>query len=388
MHRAALSFAIGIQGLLLTAAASAADCVEPESGRALFGAGTSSLTATLAAFAAHEATLPEAARIHVHYSDPGDGSGYQALTAPEGIRTFKYWDAEGLQGTCEAPAARVDFALTERSAALFEIASPGIAIRSAPFAIAAVVLVTHPDSTENVISAEALHFLYRFGVEHDTYSVAPWTKASRLLRRGSGSFQQFLLGAAIEVAPEDFQGTIPNEFSPAILVASPPESALGFSSLSVAVTLADDGTVKPLAYQHFGQSAGYLPDSSRERRDAWNVRTGQYALATPLWIHTKRDTNERSALVLEFLSALLTREDSPRAQATLELVVQGGNMPLCATHALRAGGDFSPLVSYAHENPCHGYYEYVATGSTTQPACDSATPCSEGACRFGFCEAH
>lgn len=388
MRRSALAFALGIQGVLLSSHASAVDCPEPEHGRALFGTGTSAFTATLAALATYEATLPEAEHIQIFYNDPGDRVGYQTFAAPEGVRTFKTWDAAGNQSTCQAPATRVDFASTAQSATLLEVSFPSLGVRSTPFAIQAVVLVTHPDSTEDVISAEALHFLYRFGAGHDTYSVPPWTNPSRLFRRLSGSFIQYLLGAAIEVTPEDFQGVTADMIGSALLLANPPESALSFASLSAAGSLEWDGQVKSLAYQHFGQSAGYLPHSSRERYDSWNIRTGQYALATPYWIHTKREASERSALVLEFLSALLLREDSARTEAWLEIIVSSGDIPLCAAHAFRAEGDFSPLVSYAPENPCHGYFEFLATGSTAHAACDGETPCDEGTCRFGFCEAY
>src|SRR5690606_16024049 len=106
-----------------------------------------------------------------------------------------------------------------------------------------------------------------------------------------------------------------------------PNLPLGYVSGSAADKGEDDGQIKTLALQYFGQTCGYLPDSSRTRKDKRNVRSGQYALWTPAWFYAKTDGagNIANATVDNLVRWFDGSRAAPPGLDIVKLVIQSGD---------------------------------------------------------------
>lgn len=382
----------------------AAPCADALTGRAVYGSGGSAVTPTLKNVAVALLSLPEEEQIRILFNDPGACTGYEIFRTPDPTLevSFKYWDAEGNEFTCEAPQDVVQFAHMGNTPELCPGDVPltsGLAKFVGP--VQTVNLITHADSSQNKISAETLYHIFGFGPGVSGRTVAPWSNPNSVFVRQASSFVHQIIAESIGVPAANFQlpapaflqknGEIVNAVDAWGDSANPDES-LGYVSGSNAVAGEDAGQIKSLAYQHFDQTCAYLPDSSITRRDKLNVRSGQYWLWTPAWFYTSVDS--KGVVVNDEVRSLISwfdgSESAPSGLDVQEIIVQSGDVPLCAMQAMRADGDLSPIQSYAPEIPCNGWYEFTATGSTNYQTCDDTSECTgEGeSCRYGFCEAY
>ncbi|MBX3189517.1 MAG: hypothetical protein KF819_21005 [Labilithrix sp.] len=373
----------------------------------IYGAGGSAVTATLGGVATALAALPDGPRIF--YWDPGACTGYHALVDKDtgsGLATkptyFKYWDAAGTLTQCEATGDEpLSFAHMGNTPALCPAKQPlpaGFGRFGAP--IQTLNVITHVRSEYDAISAEALYHVYGFGPGAPGRSVAPWTVPEAVFARPTNAFVQQLLAATIRVPATGFKVLPANVFSTnqqsvqAVYAwgeANDPNRPLAFVSGSAADQGADAGQIKSLALQYFDQTCGYLPDSSRTRKDKLNVRKGQYPLFTPGQFYAKVDAG--GAIVDPAVNDLVRWFDgsvaAPAGLDIVRIIIQSGDVPLCAMQANRPDGDLEPVVSYAPSNPCNGYFEFTATGSTALASCTDSSTCNTASgekCRFGFCE--
>ena len=375
----------------------------------IYGAGGSAVTATLGAVATAVAKLPADQRITIFYWDPGACTGYHAFVDKDtgsGLATpptyFKYWDASGNLTQCEPSGSEpLSFAHMGNTPALCpakQALPAGFGRYSAP--VQTINVITHARSEYDSISAEAFYHVFGFGPGAAGHAVAPWTVPNAVFSRATSSFVHQFLAGAFRVPPTAFkvpeanvlstnQQSVQSVFSWG--ESTDPNQPLAYVSGSAADDGEDKNQVKTLAVQYFDQACGYLPDSSRTRKDRLNVRTGQYALFTPGQFYAKAGTG--SAIADASVAKLVGWFDgSVAAPAGIDIVgiiIKSGDVPLCAMQANRPDGDLQPIVSYAPANPCNGYFEFVATGSTTLAACTNDTQCNTGAgekCRYGYCE--
>ena len=373
----------------------------------IYGSGGSAITATLGAVATVLAGLPLAERVTIFYWDPGACTGYQSFVDKDkGTATlpvyFKYWDAAGTLTQCEAKGAEeLSFAHMGNSPALCPAKQPlpaGFGRFTGP--IQTINIITHARSQYDSISAEAFYNVFGFGPGAAGHAVAPWTVPQAAFARPSSSFVHQFLAAAFKVPPTAFKVPAANVLSTNQLSiqsvfqwgeSTDVDQPLAYVSGSAADQGADASQVKTLAVQYFDQTCGYLPDSSRTRKDKLNVRKGQYALFTPGNFYTK--TAAGGAIVSPAVNKLIRWFDgtlpAPAGLDIVKVIIQSGDIPLCAMQANRPDGDLNPIVSYAPANPCNGYFEFTATGSTALKSCTGSNTCNTTAgeqCRFGFCE--
>jgi hypothetical protein len=303
--------------------------------------------------------------------------------------------------------------------------------------VQATALVVPGKSTEMAISADAAYVVFGFG---GSTPVAPWTdpKAIFVPSKTSGPFN--VLSTAIGLAPGSWAPTITlAPGAPLSLLAlleakasvaemaadaAATSAPIGIVPVADAESLGADVTV--LAYQHTGQSCGYLPNSDAAHRDRINVRQGRYALWTPLHAVFSVDItgafldgtgapNESVALVASVLQALgpaprvasevdastldaqsMTEADAgdsapPPAldlQSAVRVAALAGLTPWCAMQVTRAA-DLGPEASFQAPEPCTCYYESVlgeplglCTACRSNADCAGPTP----TCRFGYCE--
>lgn len=381
----------------------------------LYGAGGSAVTATMANIATALVALPADERVKIFYNDPGACTGYQSLITPgSGQLEFKTWNAAGEQSVCTAPATKVVFAHMGNTPLL----CPGNQPLPAGFAkyvgpVQTINFITSFDSTQRAITAEALYHIFGLGPGASGRSVAPWTVPASVYGRTVSSFVHQIIAAAVGVPPSAFKLPLanflrdnPTTIEKVAAVANP-EEALGYVSGSAADEGQDSQDTRTLAYRHFDQTCAYLPDSSETRKDKLNVRTGQYYLATPGWLYAKvntagkpvaQDGTTEVPLVSKFIGwfdgslpapdGLELVKGSKTLTSVTEIIIDSGDIPLCAMQAIRPEGDLSPLQSYAPDKPCNGFFEQIATGSTEYKACTGNAACTgeNEICSFGFCE--
>lgn len=396
----------------VTGVAAAAPCADLNPVNPIYGAGGSAVTATLAAIATALVSLPEEDRVTIFYNDPGACTGYNSFVAGASTNlTYKYWNSAGVQGTCEAPASATTFAHMGNTPLLCPGNQPlpaGFAKFVAP--VQTINLITHEDSTEDSISAEALYHVYGFGPGASGRSVEPWLVPNGVFGRRTSSFVHQILAGAIGVPATGFKipSASPNNFLdeniPTVVAVgnwgntNGANQPLGYVSGSAAELGETDAaySVKTLAYQHFDQTCAYLPDTSRTKRDRLNARTGQYYLWTPAWLYARVNGagEVESEITKKFIGWFDGTIESPDGVDIQEIIIESGDIPLCAMQAIRPEGDLSPIQSYAPDQPCNGYYEFVKTGDTDYTACDSNDECAgfddktgtTEICSFGFCE--
>lgn len=375
----------------------------------IYGGGGSAITATIGAVAKALANLPEQDRVTIFWWDPGACTGYHAFVDKDtgsGLATkptyFNYWDAAGTLTKCEATGdEELSFAHMGNTPALCPAKQPlpaGFGRFTGP--IQSINLITHAKSEYDSISAEAFYYLFGFGPGAAGRTVTPWIKPEAVFGRKTDSFVHLFLATAFKVPATGFkvlpanvlstnQQSVQSVFSWG--ESTSPNEPLGYVSGSAADQGQDAGQVKSLAVQSFEQTCSYLPDSSRTRKDRLNVRSGQYQLFTPGQFYAKTDGGGAiaNAAVKNLVHWFDGTQAPPSGIDIVKIVIQAGDIPLCAMRANRPDGDLNPVVSYAPTNPCNGYFESIATGSTTLTACADTSVCKAGEqCRFGFCEAY
>jgi len=404
--------------------ASAAEC-PTNLPNIIYGSGGSAVTATMRQVAAALRSLPEP--ITVLWHDPGACIGFGHFvggTIPGSTtRNVVYWDAAGVATTCQAPTSTglpVDFAHMGNTAdfcAAYPNGTPaGIGDFQGP--VQTVNIITDKDSSQKSISAEALYYILGLGAT--AADVSPWTNPRHMILRTTSSFVHQFVAASVFDSPlkvfydhPSITGRVgvevpgnPESVTQIVTAgASNPESPLGYVSGSAAD--AGRASVKTLAYQHFGQTCAYWPDSSESSLDKINVRQGLYHFWTPghffapvngsgqiISNRPGADANERAAIAerVQRLIGYFSGELASPAGVNPPIgqrIIAAGDIPLCAMQVTREG-TAGAVSSYAPEEPCGCYFEAIATGNTAVcEACATSDDCTGSQeCRFGYCEAY
>ena len=371
----------------------------------VYGAGGSAITATLQALAPVLQQLPNTAdQITIFYSDTDACTGYQAFLDNNETATFKYWDPANPTTTLTCTAGgtghTVDFSTMANLPSLCGKALPaGVTDQQGP-AQGLNVLVPH-GSQQTVISAEALAAIFGAG-QNVASTVTPWTNPTYVFTRPATSFATLLLAKAIGVPAttvgsagasaanqESTNGNVVTALSSGALLSDTTAANSGIGFASGPTADAAPTKVTTLAYQHTGQTTGYLPDSQPGVLDKWNIRTGQYELWSYNQFYSRTGASDNPT-VDRLFGYLLGTVQPPSGVNITQTLIQSGQIPECAMLVQR-DGDLGALSSYCSPDPCGCYYDSIAAGSTTTcTACDDNTPCSGAGqtCRLGFCEAY
>jgi hypothetical protein len=263
-------------------------------------------------------------------------------------------------------------------------------------------MVVPQTSSQLSISSEAAYMVWGFGAAS---GVTPWTDPAFLLDRASSSGTQNMIGAAIGVPANQWQGT-PQKSSGAVVTAITDivndggtqnvDKTMGILASDVADS--NRMYLRPLAFQDVGQSCGWFPDSTATSFDKQNVRDGHYPIWGPSHLIAAVDssgnaTNPAVTTVINTLNGANTTVTS-----TLDVIAFYATshiIPQCAMHVQRAqdGHDYSP---YAPAVSCSCYYDLQATGQTSCVPCTGDPDCADAGasttCQLfgnpskGFCE--
>ena len=343
------------------------------------------------------------------YSSPGSCNGVDAIfngTLMTGTAT--YWDSTGTAQMCTinpVGGVTVDVGISDvfsSSCAGFGAPPAGTADFFGPHQVMNFVVPTA--SSQTLISAEAAYFAFGFGMNG---MAAPWTNETFIFQRGAASGTQSMLAAAIAVPPTKWKGvTVANGSAgmfTSVSTSTSPEATIGILASDVADGSTKDPTtmalvpnrskIKILAYQHFKQDCGWLPDSSSTAYDKKNVRDGHYPLWGPLHFFAKVDgTNTpTNAAAAKFIGYFTGKVATPAAVNLLQLEIQNHTVPSCAMHVQRSA-EVGPVSSFKAASSCDCYFDFTATGATTCKTCAAAADCTGNTtCTMygtsGYCEA-
>jgi hypothetical protein len=237
--------------------------------------------------------------------------------------------------------------------------------------------------------------------------VQPWSDIMSIYQRGPTSGTQAMIAQAIGVTNTLWYGVTPSVAGASgtqsmIDVLTTAETLQNANAIGILGTADIDpvsraGTpsvpapIRELAYKHFGQNCGYLPDSAPGTYDKQNVRDGHYAIWGPLHVFTVPTSSSNAATVVTYLTGFsqLGTTDVIAAEALAGLV------PQCAMRVQRSTevGDLTPITQTA---PCGCYYELSANpgGTTSCQKCQLTSDCPNlytcqtyGVAGQGYCEA-
>lgn len=158
--------------------------------------------------------------------------------------------------------------------------------------------------------------------------------------------------------------------------------------------------VDVLAFQAFGQSLAYYPDSTTASFDKQNIRDGHYTLWSPtVYIAPVNAGGIPSNPSVKYITDLVL--GSPGASPPgglidggtpidgLGAIVGVGLTPDCAMQVQRSG-DGAALAPYSPAAPCTCYFLSKIPAAGALPAscvaCSSSSPCATGSCFNGYCE--
>jgi hypothetical protein len=385
----------------------------------IYGRGGSAASVLIGRFAV--AVAESSDPFTVVYKDDGACFAMDALiNAAKPTTSAKYWIRQGdgtiVAKTCTLPAT-VEDAPDASWGAMAQQATTCNGVDSLPANISdqrgpnsGFSIVVPKASTQQVISSEAIYFIYGFGPDDPKYQVAPWTVPLAIGSRATTSAAGLLLAKAVGIPlshtlygtdAKNNQGSIDYITKTSQAAKDNPEAAIAFASTETAD--ANRATVRALAFQAEGQKHGYWPDSNANALDKINLREGRYFLWNPHHFFAKLDGNggqiadANTKKWIGYLTgtlALPKNNTLGKAEAALDLQIEVGTVPACAMHVDR-DTDVGPLQSYQPDEPCTCYFELQATGRVPDSckACtsndgttDAACPSSASVCRHGYCE--
>jgi ABC-type phosphate transport system substrate-binding protein len=398
-----------VLGLAAGAEAQATTACDSLPGTKIYGVGGSAVTPLVKRVARILGAQPEAERITVVYQDTGACFAMQGLVGTAGnpptpiTGTAKYWTADlDTDQTCTLPTQGVDAdwgAMAQLPTTCAGVAALPDTVGDYLGPISGFSLLANKDSSEEVISAEALYSIYGLGPVQA--NIAPWTNLATLGSRTVTSAAGLLLAKAVGIPlTRPLAGTDDKSNSgvvtklstgPAVADQAAIDSTLGFASTETAEAPSSVTKVKQLAYQHRGQLVGYYPNSTPTSRDKSNIREGRYFLWNPHHLYAKKSGSEiTNPAVKAFVSYFTGDEELPGTKSFLDVTIENGNIPDCAMHVTR-DDDMGPLQSYQPDEPCDCYFEFKATGAAPSSCteCAADTDCTDSSfptCRLGYCE--
>jgi hypothetical protein len=225
--------------------------------------------------------------------------------------------------------------------------------------------------------------------------VSPWDDERFILKRFEKSGNQQTISAFIGVPVDRWMGQEVRssaDMKPLLLASSDPEKTIGITSGDVADDIDSRGSLRTLAYQHYGQSCAYTPDSDLASFDKKNVRDGHYYMWAPLHIYAHVEGGVvKDPIVRDVVNYLSGAKTLPSKNVDLVTVLKSsGLVPKCAMHVSRVkeGGELSPFTPHPS---CACAFEAAPPSNGPSAECkacstDAECPSERPSCSFGYCE--
>jgi hypothetical protein len=255
-----------------------------------------------------------------------------------------------------------------------------------------VFMFTVPNgSSQKAISAEAAFSVFGFGPDS---RVEPWVNPAFIFKRYEKSGTQLVIAASLGLPAPAWLGESvisSGQMKPRLVASIEPEKTIGITSADVADDFDSRTKLRTLAYKHYDQACGFLPDSVPGGYDKRNVRDGHYFMWAPVHFYARvRGGVIEDSLVRDVVNYLTFAKALPdRNTDVISALKAGGLVPRCAMTVARTkeGG---PLEPFKPRPSCACAFE-AASPSDNAPACKacgSDSDCSAEApsCNFRFCE--
>jgi len=246
-------------------------------------------------------------------------------------------------------------------------------------------------SKQESISAEAAYLAFGLGGQSGELRADTWIDPTYYFIRNESSGTQQMLSHAIGMDAAGWWGedkggssAVRDDLKKVVDVATA-NKAIGILSTDIADEERDE--LRILAFQAYGQSCAYWPDSTQFLQDKRNVRDGHYTVWGPLHFFARLGSD---GLPTTAAAELVTRFAKPRLdQDLLATIIAKHLVPKCAMHVQRTE-DMGPLSAYKTDNRCDCFFEATAHGQSPaecQPcASSSECPAERPACNYGYCE--
>ncbi|MCL2449523.1 MAG: hypothetical protein FWD17_11295, partial [Polyangiaceae bacterium] len=334
-------------------------------------------------------------RVTVVYQQSGSCVGVRSVLDPtnnpldESLGSSTYYDSSGNQQTCTFSAADGVSADIGASDVFYSTCYIGQAVTPMlPQSVAenlgpvqVMNFAVPQGSTQRSISLAAAYYVFGFGGAQ--YPIAPWTDPTQLQIRSAASGTQSMIGAAIGVPPDQWQGVghaTSSDVGAALVAAGQSsyqaviDSALGI--LASDYLLQSSAQLRGLAVQDENTSCGYFPSTTATAHDAANVRDGHYPLWGPSHFYARVNSHRQTPLksgVTQFINGLSGVTPLPGLDLVGEYA-QKGLVPTCAMSVTRAddGNNYTP---YTPAPTCNCYFDFIATGATTCRPCSTNADC-------------
>jgi len=332
------------------------------------------------------------------YVQSGSCAGVQSIVAGTKIAdtaTAIYWDPNSTtiesatksarEQACKIPTGGVnaDIGVSDVFAETCNLSITGLPVQDFQGPIQTMTFAVNQFSKESSISAEAAYLT--FGL----HTLAPWTDTNFIFRRNAGSGTQAMIAAAINVPAASWTGQDKGNSDGvyqslrSLLDQTQQDKGIGI----LAADFSRKAQVKQLAYQHYGQRCGYLPDNNSSL-DKKNVREGRYAIWGPLHLLTQTDGSglAKKQEARDFIAYLLGTQPPPLNVDLIRLESQLHVVPPCAMKVKRTS-EMGPMISNTGIKTCGCAYDKEGTGQTTCTACTTNQQCTGNqSCNFGYCE--
>jgi hypothetical protein len=385
---------------LLAGAARAADCTTLPS--PVYVTGSSAAKGVLAKVAGVLASQNVTLVYLSQGSCVGVSTALNSTPTPYVGTGLSYWDTTGtVENKCDlaAPGAPFDVGISDVFAESCQPLPNGLPSFVTDFLgpVQAMTFVVPNTSSQKSISAEAAYFVFGFGMSS---GVTPWTDETLMFVRSATSGTQAMIANAIQVPviPTNKWKGVSNASSGAVVAAlntingmgTPAQKEAAIGILAADVADANRTTLRELAYRHFGQNCGYLPDSASNKFDKRNVRDGHYAIWGPLHILKRSDTNAGNQMNVQLAVDYIIGAKEPPGVDLIAFEASSHVIPQCAMRVKRTQ-EVGPMVPFTPSKPCGCYYEYNANTVSTCQTCQKAADCPSGySCPvyngMGWCE--
>lgn len=271
--------------------------------------------------------------------------------------------------------------------------------------VQSMVFAVSKNSNQHLMSAEAAYLTFGLGMDGDTN----WNDETQIFVRDQNSGTQQMIAAAIGVPAAKFKGhsgDAPSIQTGLTTAGANPDLeniAIGILGMDVVrkPSVGAAGDYVPLAYQHYGQTAGYYPSSDFASNDMQNTRDGHYQIQGPVHMFTKVNgsgvpTNADVKTFVDYMTGAVvpTTFDLVALEASLSIV------PDCAMRVTR-DSEIGALMSYMPPVSCECKFLHEAAVSELPAECVSCDPannddngvntqdCPDSSrqhCNYGYCE--
>jgi len=403
--------------ILVASAAHAAPCADLTNPVYVYGSTASRPFVAQAALSLAKAEPP----VSIVYIGAGSQNGVNALASdakvapPSSASVPHYWPANNTAGLdCELPTdgqgVRIDIGVSDAFDTSFGDAPLPNTVKDYFGPIQAMTFVVPTASSQTSISAEAAYLTWGFD---EGGGETPWDVTAFRYHRSNTSGTKVLIAKAINVPVAKWKGvncetptggTSCTSFGSGdvlnkVINSSEPDKTIGILSTDVAdgnITVSGSSVsartkLRILAYQHYGQSCGYLPDSTSTSYDKQNVRDGHYEIWGPLHFFARTSDGEPENEHIGAAIQVLTGEGNDEERAAfVDLAAKGHVVPDCAMR-VRRETELGPLSSYMPARSCECRFIAQATGEASPEGCtkcDDSSDCSgdKPVCNYGFCE--